>query len=70
MYSPPRVVVEDLPHKAISQSLFNSDKVAITLQTVFHFNAQDIRGFLFLICDQESIGWLRKALDQFLKQFE
>jgi chemotaxis protein CheC len=71
MYSPPRMVIEDLPQIAISKNLFNQGKLAITLQTVFRFNTQeDMSGFLFLICDQESIGWLRKALDDFLKQYE
>jgi chemotaxis protein CheC len=70
IYSPPRVVVEDLPQNSVSEKLFQSGRVAITLQTVFHFNAQDVSGFLFLVCDQESTNWLRKALDEFLKQYE
>lgn len=70
MYSPPRVVVENLPQKAISKDIFDPGKLAIILQTVFHFDQQDISGFLFLVCSQESVNWLRKALDEFLKQFE
>jgi chemotaxis protein CheC len=70
IYSPPRVVVENFPYEAISEDLFDPGKLAITLQTVFHFNTQDISGFLFLVCNQESINWLRKALGEFLKQFE
>lgn len=70
IYSPPRVVVENFPPKTISEQLFDPGKVAITLQTVFHFNAQDVSGFLFLVCNQESISWLRTALGEFLKQYE
>lgn len=70
IYSPPRIIVEDLPHEAISRDMFDPGKLAIVLQTVFHFNEQDVSGFLFLICSQESVDWLRKALYEFLKQFE
>jgi chemotaxis protein CheC len=70
IYAPPRVIVENLAHDAISKDLFDPDKLAITLQTVFHFDGEDMSGLLFLICSNESIGWLRQALHEFLKQFE
>jgi len=70
IYSPPRVIVENLPYKAISQDMFEPGNLAIILHTVFHFNAQDVSGFLFLVCSHESINWLRKALYEFLKQYE
>lgn len=70
IYSPPRIIVEDLPHEAINPDMFDPGKLAIVLQTVFHFNEQDVSGFLFLICSQESVEWLRRALSEFMKQFE
>jgi chemotaxis protein CheC len=69
-YSPPRIIVENVPQEAISRDMFNPGNLAIVLQTVFHFNEQDISGFLFLVCSQESVGWLQMALHEFLKQFE
>jgi chemotaxis protein CheC len=70
IYSPPRVIIENLSQDAISSDLFGSDNTAIILQTVFHFNGADISGLLFLICSNESVGWLRQALNEFVKQFE
>jgi chemotaxis protein CheC len=70
IYAPPRVIVENLAQDAISKDLFDPDKLAIILQTVFQFDGEDISGLLFLICSNESIGWLKKALHEFVKQFE
>jgi chemotaxis protein CheC len=70
IYAPPRVIVDNLAQDAISKDLFAPDNLAIILQTVFHFDGEDISGLLFLICSHESIGWLRKALHEFVKQFE
>ncbi len=70
LYSPPRVLVENLPHKAISREIFDPRRLAIILQTVFQFKEQEVSGFLFLICNHESVGWLKQALNAFLKQYE
>lgn len=70
IYSPPRIVVENLPNESVTEEMFNHGKLAILLQTVFHFNEQNVSGLLFLVCSQESVDWVRKALNEFMKQFE
>jgi chemotaxis protein CheC len=69
-YSPPRVIVENNPHDAIPESLFDPSYSAIVLKTVFCFNERDVSGLLFLVTSQESIGWLKQALVAFLEQYE
>lgn len=70
MYSPPRLIIENVPQKALSEDVFDPGKLAIILQTVFQFRDQQVTGCLFLICSHDSVDWLKKALYEFLKQYE
>lgn len=69
-YSPPRIVMENFSYEDTSKSFLDPDSLAISIKTVFHFDAQDISGFLFIITSQESIDWLKKALHKFMAQFD
>ncbi len=69
-YSPPRVIIENHPNASMPKSLFNSSDSAILLKTVFCFNERDVNGFLFLITNEDSVIWLKKALDDFMEQYE
>ena len=70
IYSPPRLIIEDLPRKALTTDMFDPGKLAIILQTIFRFKDQDIKGSLFLICSHDSLDWLKKALYEFMRQYE
>lgn len=69
-YSPPRVVVERSQKSVISENLFNKDSLAIVLRTVFDFNEKNISGYLFIVTSEESFSWLKKALNNFLEQYD
>lgn len=69
-YSPPRVVIENTPNDAIPANVFESNSSAIVLKTVFNFNERDVNGFLFLVTSHDSILWLKKALADFMGQYE
>lgn len=70
IYSPPRVMIQDVRHSTLPKTLFDPFSMAISMKTVFHFEQQEISGHLFLIANQESIGWLKSALHAFMEQYE
>ncbi len=70
IYSPPRVIVENRSGNMAIDNLFDPGSMAVTLRTVFHFQDQEVSCFLFLICNWESISWLKKALNEFLKPYQ
>ncbi len=69
-YSPPTVIFDDPPNVTMPKSLANPDNSAIILKTVFCFNERNVNGFLFLITSDSSVVWLKKALADFMKQYE
>jgi len=69
-YSPPRVIIENHPSVSMPDTLFDPDNSAIILKTVFCFNERDVNGFLFLITSHNSVAWLKKALADFMEQYE
>jgi len=69
-YSPPRVLIEDQPNVSLPKTLFDPANSAILLKTVFCFNERDVNGFLFLITSDNSVLWLKKALADFMDQYE
>jgi chemotaxis protein CheC len=69
-YSPPRVIIEDQPNVSMPKTLFDPSNSAIILKTVFCFNERDVNGFLFLITSHNSVIWLKKALADFMEQYE
>ncbi|MFN3531883.1 MAG: chemotaxis protein CheC [Candidatus Brocadia sp.] len=69
-FSPPRVLIENLSHDTIPEGIFDSNNTMIILRTLFHFEKKDISGFLFLLVCPESITLLKKALNEFMEQYE
>lgn len=65
----PRVVINNLSSETISPKLDDPGKSAILIKTVFHFEDKDIKGFLFLIANQNSMEQLKTALNNFLDKF-
>jgi chemotaxis protein CheC len=68
-YDPPRLTAKDLCLGSCEQSLVPADSFAISIRTVFRFEQQNVEGYLFLITNQTSIDWLKKALLEFLESF-
>lgn len=69
-YSPPKVIVENSPYDIIPKNLFDPEYTAIVMKTVFRFEERDISGFMFLVATHDTIGWIKKALAEFLSQYE
>jgi len=67
-YSPPTVIVNQGKDKDFSKNGDNDGSV-IVLRTVFRFERKDVSGFLFLLTGEVTIGWLKKALQEFMEQF-
>lgn len=65
----PRVVINNLTSETVSSKLDDPKKSAILIKTVFHLEDKDIKGFLFLIASQESMKWLKTALNNFIEKF-
>ncbi len=69
-YSPPRVIYHDSSESSLFENIITPNHSAITMNTVFSFEGQNINGFLFLIADPESLKWLKMALHTFMEQYE
>jgi chemotaxis protein CheC len=70
-YTPPSVLVEKQYDEAIpSENYADDDRTAIILKTDFSFEEGNVSGFLFLVASNESVQWLKKALNIFIAQYE
>lgn len=69
-YTPPMVVVEKEYAEAITENRYDPNSTAIVLKTDFRFEEGNVSGFLFLITSQESVSWLKNALNVFIEQYE
>lgn len=69
-YSPPRYYTQDEIYSALEGAFAGNEAFAIFFKTTFHFKEFDASGFLFLISDQNTLVWLKKAIDDFLRQYE
>ncbi|HET97452.1 MAG TPA: chemotaxis protein CheC [Desulfurivibrio alkaliphilus] len=72
-FSPPRlipqVVVDNLSGANISPKFDDPDKMAILMKTIFHLQEKDVKGFLFMIASDDSMKWLKTALQNFMAKF-
>ncbi|HJV65245.1 MAG TPA: hypothetical protein VJ550_05905 [Geomonas sp.] len=68
-YSPAKLVART-QEKTIPAGLCDPGSIAIVLKTDFSFREESVQGFLFLVTSQQSIGWLKQALADFLAQYE
>ena len=65
----PRVTMDKISKETVSSRLDNPQDSAVLMKTVFHFEDKDVKGFLFLIADQDSMKWLKTALNNFVAKF-
>ncbi len=68
-YSPPRYYSQDQIHSTLEGAFGDKDSFAIFFKTMFHFKEFDASGFLFLISDQSTLEWLKKAIEDYLNQY-
>lgn len=68
-YSPPRYYAQAQIHGALEEAFSGKESFAIFFKTTFHFMEFDASGFLFLISDQSTLEWLKKAIDEYLNQY-
>lgn len=68
-YSPPQLIMRNFSYQQAAENLFNPEDVAISITTQFSFDQRNVQGSLFLITSEESVAWLKQALQEFLEQF-
>jgi chemotaxis protein CheC len=68
-YSPPRYYSQEQIHGALEGAFSGNESFAIFFKTMFHFKEFDASGFLFMISDQSTLEWLKKAIDEYLSQY-
>jgi len=69
-YSPPHIILHNQPTETVPENHLTSNDSAIVLKTVFGFEKGEVGGFLFLVTSQDSIQWLKGALQKFMEQYE
>ncbi len=70
IYSQPQAIYEkSAEFKLFVKSIDPSD-TAIAMKTVSRFQQKDIKGFILVITDYESIEWLKDALDKFMESYQ
>ena len=69
-YSPPVVLLDRQSSDIIPEDMFNQEGHAIILNAVFRFENRQVSGMLVLLFSQASIVWLKKALNEFMGQYE
>ena len=69
-YSPPTVMQGDSEEYKYLVDNFDPEQSAIAMKTVFQFKQKNIEGFLLILTNQQSIGWLRRSLNDFMKSYE
>ena len=69
-YSPPTIMQGDSTEYKFMIENLDPEQSAIAMKTVFEFKQKNIEGFLLILTDQTSIGWLRQSLNDFMKSYE
>lgn len=69
-YSPPVVLLERHAADIILDDMFNPNDSAIILNALFCFENRQVNGMLILFFSQSSIVWLKRALNEFMEQYE
>ena len=55
----------DKPHDGTYQF---AGSVILLFQTVFSFEKENVRGFLFIATAESSLKWIREAVDAFIRR--
>jgi len=69
-YSPPIVLLEKHAGAIVLHKLLDPNDNVIILRTIFNFEKREVSGLLLLLFSQESIYWLKRALNEFMEQYE
>jgi chemotaxis protein CheC len=69
-YSPPQVINRFITDFQTFIQSFDPFQTAVIMKTVFIFEKNDVNGLLLLLTHQESIGWLKKALNAFMEPYQ
>jgi chemotaxis protein CheC len=69
-YSPPHIIHGNKEEYNLLINHFDSTKNAVIMKSAFSFRESDINGFLLIIANHDSIGWLKDALNSFMESYE
>jgi chemotaxis protein CheC len=68
-FSPPNIIGSNLnDHDSFIKTLNDKQRV-ILLKTVFEFEKKNVNGLLMILTNEESIAWLKNALNNFIAQY-
>lgn len=67
-FRPPTYIPPPLTEAVIERQLGTQKSLALIFKTIFHFDHQDIQGFLFLVASESVLVWVKKAVDGYLKE--
>lgn len=65
-FQAPRFVSSPAERATIEKHFAGRKNLALVFKTIFHFESQDVFGFLFLVASEGSFTWMRKAVDEYL----
>ncbi|WP_027389196.1 chemotaxis protein CheC [Chrysiogenes arsenatis] len=68
-YSPPRFFVKDQIHTSLNSAFEVQNSYAIYFKTVFHLEHFNASGYLFLISNDITLDWLKKAIASYLEKY-
>lgn len=65
-YEPPRFASRLGESELAAAGEKFSGGLALVFKTLFHFEKQNVVGYLFIVTTQESVRWLKEAIEKFL----
>jgi chemotaxis protein CheC len=68
-YSPPRYYARDQIRGTLQESFSAENSFAIFFKTLFHFEEFNASGYLFLVSNCTTLGWLKKAIAEHLRRY-
>jgi chemotaxis protein CheC len=66
-FRPPQYLSGTVDRLDLDEHLKGAGSVALIFKTIFHFDKMNIQGNLFLITSDQSVVWMKSAIDDFLK---
>ncbi|MDY6903106.1 MAG: chemotaxis protein CheC [Thermodesulfobacteriota bacterium] len=69
-YTPPELFTEGGNDYEFLLEHFDTEQTAIVMKTLFQFDQQDFHGLLLILTNYESVNWMKKALIDFMQQYE
>lgn len=68
-FSPPRYFSKDTINVTLENLMNEKNSFAIVFKTKFQFMEHDVSGFLFLVCNSDSLDWLKLGIADYMKQY-